>query len=68
MKMSVVRKNSIVGEHLTLSDCCGQSSLWAKYRWIEFTLVKLCPQGKVPGFASVFWGYHFGTQNRNIVD
>ena len=54
----MVRKISVVGEHPTLSDCCGQSSLWAKCLWIEFALGKVLV-GKVPGFASVVWGYHF---------
>ena len=47
MKMSVVRKISIVGERPTLS-----SSLWAKSLWIEFALGKVL-LGKVPEFAPI---------------
>ena len=56
--MSVVRKISFVGEHPTQSDCCGQSSSCAKRLWIEFALGKVLV-GKIPGFASVVWGYNF---------
>ena len=54
----MVRKISIVGEHSTLLECCGQSSLWAKCLWTEFTLGKVLV-GKVPGITSIVWGYHF---------
>ena len=38
-----------------------------KCQWIEFALGKVLV-GKVPGFISVVWGYHFACKIKNIVD
>ena len=63
----VVRKVSIAGEHPTLSDCYGQSSLWAKCLWVEFALGKVLVD-KVPGFWIRRLGIPFCLQNKFIVD
>ena len=59
MKMAMCLEKFLLWVNIpTISDCCGQSLLWAKCLWIEFAFGKVLV-GKVPGFISVIWGYHF---------
>ena len=64
--MSVVRKITIiVGEHVTLSDYCGQSSLWTKKLWIVFALGKVLVRSS--WIRIIRLGIPFCLQNKNIV-